>query len=72
METKTCPRCHKKDLEFYAEICKHCGKNVQEFYDKPIGWGLLGVIVGLAGFFYWPLFIIAALCLVLQYIQSSK
>lgn len=69
---KTCPHCAEPDLQDEAKICKHCGRStaVLKSYNKPIGWGFLGVIFAIAGLFYWPLWILAALLFILQVIAN--
>jgi uncharacterized membrane protein YvbJ len=57
---KTCPHCAETDLQEDAKVCKHCGKKISS------GSGCLSwifsagiVICVIAGFFFWPLWILA-------------
>lgn len=62
---KTCPHCRETDLMPDAVICKHCGRNVQSFAHKPVGWVLLGALLLVGGLSWWPLAILGLLCLIL-------
>lgn len=68
---KTCPYCAETDLQNDAKVCKHCGKDIQPFYNKAAGWSFLGVIFVVAGFAFWPLWILAALLFILQAVSRK-
>ena len=75
---KTCPLCAETDLQDNAKVCKHCGKDISEaekpFYSRNIiGCApLLGVGFVIAGFFFWPLWILAVLLFILGAINKKK
>ena len=58
---KTCPHCAETDLQDDAKICKHCGKKIKGG-SGCLSWifsfGVFVCVVG--GFFFWPLWILAA------------
>jgi ribosomal protein L40E len=56
---KVCRECTSNDIPIQANRCKHCGANLKPFHNKNIGWYLLGIISLLAGFAFWPLWIVA-------------
>lgn len=62
---KMCPHCGEAGLSPAATHCRYCRKDVQPFHRKNIGWYLLGILFGLAGFAFWPLWILALLCFIL-------
>lgn len=60
---KACPSCAEKDLQDDAKICKHCGKKI----GGNSGFAsILGVVFVIMGFFYWLLWILAALCFIVN------
>jgi fatty acid desaturase len=64
------------DLQEGAKVCKHCGKDLVKadtaFYSRPIGCAtFLGVFFALAGFFFWPLWILAVLLFILAAVTKS-
>jgi ribosomal protein L40E len=64
-EFKVCHECKSDDIPIQATRCKHCGANLKSFYNKNIGWYLIGIIFLLAGFGFWPLWIVALICFIL-------
>lgn len=76
---KKCPYCAETDLQDEAKICKHCGKDVtqpdQPASSKELGspWiPLFGICFVIAGFFFWPLWILAVLLFILNAINQKK
>jgi hypothetical protein len=73
---KTCPFCAETDLQDNANVCKHCGKDIAEaekpYWDRSIGCAtVLGVVFVIAGFFFWPLWILAVLLFILAAINKK-
>lgn len=64
-EFKVCRECKSYDIPIQATRCKHCGANLKPFYNKNIGWYLIAIISLLAGFSFWPFWIVALTCFVL-------
>ena len=72
---KTCPFCAEQDLQDEAKVCKHCGKDVAEaeksFYNKQISLApIFGIFFVLAGFIYWPLWLLAVLLFILAALKK--
>ncbi len=53
-EFKVCHECKSDDIPVQAARCMHCGANLKPFYNKNIGWYLIGIGFLLAGFVFWP------------------
>lgn len=78
---KTCPFCAETDLQDNANVCKHCGRDLdpeaeKPFYDRNLTSGggcltVLGVIFVVGGFFFWPLWILAVLIFILIAVQKK-
>jgi len=73
---KKSPFCAEQDIQDDAKICKHCGRYIAEaekpFYAKKIGCApILGVIFVIAGFAFWPLWILAVLLFILAAINKK-
>ena len=73
---KTCPFCAETDLQDNAKVCKHCGKDISEaekpFYSQNIGCAsALGIVFVIAGFYFWPLWILAVLLFILAAINKK-
>jgi uncharacterized membrane protein YvbJ len=72
---KKCPYCAETDLQDDAVVCKHCGKDIgqagKSFLTRDIGCAaILGVVFVIAGFFFWPLWILAVLLFILAAIKK--
>lgn len=66
---KKCPHCAEEDLQDDAKVCKHCKHSLVE----ESKFGCLtaifttGVVLcALGGFFWWPLWILAAVLLLVM------
>jgi hypothetical protein len=73
---KACPFCAEPDLQDNALVCKHCGKDIREaekpFYSRNIGCATpIGILFVVAGFFFWPLWILAALMFILAAVKKK-
>ena len=73
---KICPFCAETDLQDEAKVCKHCGKDIAEagkaFYNKSINFSsFLGVFFVLAGFAFWPFWILAVLLFILAAVKKK-
>ena len=71
---KKCVLCGEEILA-EAKVCKHCGRKISEaekpFYKRNIGFAvMLGIIFVIAGFFFWPLWILAVLLFILGAIKK--
>ena len=74
---KTCPFCAENDLQDSATVCKHCGKDISEaekpFYKRNVDiTPFIGIGFAIAGFFFWPLWILAVLLFILSAINKKK
>lgn len=71
---KRCPFCAEM-VQQAAKICKHCQRDIEDagkpFWNKKIGCAApLGVMFVIIGIFFWPLWILAALCFILAAIKK--
>lgn len=58
---KTCPHCAETDLQDDAKICKHCGKKIKSESGCLSFIFMTGIVISvIGGFFFWPLWILAA------------
>jgi ribosomal protein L32 len=74
-DLRECPYCAEKILG-KARVCKHCGRDITQagksFLTRDIGCaGVLGVIFLVAGFVFWPFWVLAVLLFILSAIKKK-
>ena len=60
---KVCRECRSNDIPVKATRCKHCGASLKPFYQKKIGFYVIGIIFLFAGMAVWRLWIVALICI---------